>query len=611
MQRQTCVLMRQLAASLMCGLLCWSCQAAAYRVPEDFETIASAVAAAAQGDTVRVAPGTYREQVALERSINLVGEDARRCTVKGAQGENGGPVVTVTRRSRIAGLTIRDGETGILVRAGASLEIEDCRIVGNAADGIGFERHFNTTLTMRRCLVTRNGDGVDLEATQGAILGSRFVGNRDDGLDYDGDAGVLVYDCTFSDNGDDGIEIRLAKRTHALILDSRFERNAEDGIEVINSPIEGGDYNLLCVQRSMFDDNRRFGVGFVAHGTERHTGEMSKAAVYAAENAFMKSGEAAVSANYAMVFDAPNAYPEVVTGTLEWEGERRSQTLPVRMPLLVGIYNLRPSVDGTMGQDAEGVVVVGDRVYVADDNAYSIYALDRRTGRVVHAIPTDPFPGGMLEAPGPEGLEVIRGNGKQMLLLADDDGRSLYSLSLDEGMLGHVLRHRSTAAIGAVEGVAAIGGELLLAAGYTSIHRVEADSLEPRGAPVRLSFEGFGGHIAGIEADEAAGRVFATLSAYAGGQNWRNHRSGFAEMDPRLQQIRAFWHLGPFSNDPRGIAVADGLVYVADGRSDFTDRDTGEMNRGGFKVFVFLLEDNVGALERALPLLPVRREVEE
>jgi hypothetical protein len=33
------------------------------------------------------------------------------------------------------------------------------------------------------------------------------------------------------------------------------------------------------------------------------------------------------------------------------------------------------------------------------------------------------------------------------------------------------------------------------------------------------------------------------------------------------------------------------------------------MNRGGIKVFVFLLDDNWKALNKALPLLPVRYDV--
>ncbi len=442
---------------------------------------------------------------------------------------------------------------------------------------------------------------MDLEGTQGIFLNSRFVKNGDDGLDLDGDSGVLIYGCVFSDNNDDGIEIRIRTRTHAIILNSTFERNGEDGLEIINSPVEDGNYNLLGVQNCAFNLNQRFGVGFVAQEVEEHTGEMSKTAVYAVGNSFSGNSQGDISPNYSPVFAAPKAYPTMVKAMLEHKGERTSQEIPVQIPLLVGIYNLRPTTDGTMCRDAEGVTVSEDRIYVADDNSHAIYALDRRTGQVIDAASTQPFLGSTLNAPGPEGLDLAGGGA---LLLADDDGRSLYSLSLNPDSFGAILRRKNTDSIGAVEGMEKLGERILLASGNNKIHSVDAE-LRPLDTPVSLSFEGFGSHIAGIGADDS--RIFATLSAYVANQNWRNHASGFFEIDPDSREINGFWHLGPFSNDPRGIAVLDGLIYVADGRGDFVDKDTGEMNRGGLKVFAFMLEDDFKRLEGLLSVLPIRK----
>ena len=224
-------------------------------MPGDYSTISQAVTAARKEDTIRVAPGTYKEKLVIERSINLIGEDSKTCILKGNGDTNGDTIVTVANSVHIAGFSIRDGQTGIFVKAGASLKIEGCTIAACSEDGIGFDAAFNTTLLMRNCLITENTDGVDLESTQGMILSSKFVKNKDDGLDYDGDAGVLVYGCKFTDNGDDGIEIRISRRTHAIILDSVFEGSGEDGIEIINSPKKDGFYNLFCVQNCLFRSN--------------------------------------------------------------------------------------------------------------------------------------------------------------------------------------------------------------------------------------------------------------------------------------------------------------------------------------------------------------------
>ena len=584
-------------------LFCGMSYAAVLHVPDDFGSIGEAVGAAQAGDTVRVGTGTYLETLTLNLPIKLVGEAPERCVLKAPKGKDSGSVLVVNSRVFISGITIRDGEAGIMMKKGTSLEIENSYIIGNE-DGIFFESDFNTFLFMRDCLVTENGDGVDMESTQGVFLNSRFVKNRDDGLDMDGNAGALIYNCIFSDNKDDGIEIRIRKRTHAIILNSTFERNGEDGLEIINSPVDGGDYNILSIQNCTFNQNQRFGVGFVPHKVEKHTGEMSKTVVYAVENSFSGNAKGHVSPNYAPVFDAPKTYPKTVKVTLDRAGKQDSQEIPVQIPVLVGIYNLRPTTDGTMLRDAEGVTVSGDRVYVTDDDSHAIYVLDRRTGQVTDTISTQPFPESEFDAPGPEGLDIVDGN---TLLLADDDGRSLYSLSLNYETFGQVIQRQNTNSIGAVEGVERIGEQLLLASGSNKLYSADT-GLQTWEEPVNIGFAGFGSHIAGVGADEALRpRVFATLSAYVKDQNWRNHTSAFFEIDQDLREVVGFWHLGPFSNDPRGIAAQDGLIYVADGRSNFVDKDTGEMNRGGQKVFVFMLEDDSAALEKILHLLPVRK----
>ena len=603
--------MRIPIVAIILGIFSSVAQAAVYRVPEDYSTISQAVKVARKGDTVRVGPGTYKEQLVLEQSIKLIGEDSKTCILKGDGSRNSSTIVTVSDSLYISGFTIRDAHNGIFVKSGGSLEIENCSIAGCLDDGIGFEPAFNTTLFMRNCFVTETGDGVGLESTQGMILSSRFVKNKDDGVDYDGDAGVLVYGCEFVDNGDDGIEIRIAKRTGAIILNSVFEGNGEDGIEIINSPKEDGIYNLLCVQNCRFKNNRRFGVGFVPHKIEEHTGEMLKTAVYAVGNIFSDNGEGNVSPNYAPVFDARQNYPKAVKATIERMGKKVSQELAVKIPLLVGVYNLRPTTDGTIVRDVEGVLVFGNRIYVADDEARAIFVLDRRTGAVVKAASTNPFPGGSYKAPGPEGLDIVPYKGMDALLLSDDDGTSLFTLSLAKDSFGQVFRRQDTSAIGKVEGVERIGNQLILAAGHNKLYRRGAEDLQKGEEPITLTFEDFGSHIAGVGADKTGSRVFVTLSGYGTKDTAvrRNHKSTLFEIDPKLKKLYGFWHLGPFSNDPRGVSLSDGLIYIADGKSDFKDKETGEMNRGGIKVFVFLLDDNWKALNKALPLLPVRYDV--
>ena len=71
--------MKIVIIAIIFGIFSSITQATTYRVPYDYSTISQAVTAAREGDTVRVAPGTYKEKLVLERSINLIGEDSKTC----------------------------------------------------------------------------------------------------------------------------------------------------------------------------------------------------------------------------------------------------------------------------------------------------------------------------------------------------------------------------------------------------------------------------------------------------------------------------------------------------------------------------------------------------
>ena len=586
------------------------CYGKDWQVPRDHATIGEAILAASDGDTISIAPGTYREEIKLDRQLSLIGAGADQCTIQAPTKDS--VVIEVFADSTLTGVTVRDGDKGIYVGPGTTLTLEDCHIRDNATDGIHFEDDFNTVLKMRGCVVSGNKDGIDLESNQGWIINSRFENNLDDGLDLDGDAGVMVYGCQFLNNADDGVEVRIAVRTHAIFVNCSFEGNGEDGLEIINSPnphIE--KYNILSVQNCSFDGNKRYGVGFVSNNPEEHTGEMSRTAVYASGNDFQNPGVDNVSPNYVSVFDPLFAlYPKDVQAHVQINDKLNNSSVDVQVPTPIAVYDLEPTTDGVFLHDAEGVTVTPSEVIVADDETRAIYFLDRSTGRTERIIRTAPFADGLTTAKGPEGLDVISHNGQEAILLADDDGLSLFTLSVssDGGNDVSIIRQQSTEHIGRVEGVEQTRDGRLLVTLDDGLMLIDGESLSPISEKVGISFAGFGDHIAGVGVDEQTLRVYATLSAHKPGVNYRTHGNAFCVLDAELQRVEEFWHLGPFDEDPRGISVRDGLVYVVDGGKDFTDETTNEYNRNGIKVYVFLLDSSQEALDQVLPSLPLRRD---
>ncbi|MCP4640401.1 MAG: right-handed parallel beta-helix repeat-containing protein [bacterium] len=577
-----------------------------HEVPGDFKEVGAALDAAKAGDTVRLAPGKHQGNVTIPDGVTLEGAGAEECLLTGSKGS---PIVTVPAGATLKGLSIIDGETGVYLEAGASAVLEGCRIIGNATDGVGFVNDFNTYICMRDCHVEANGDGVDFESTQGVVLNSTFVRNRDDGLDLDGDAGALVYGCTFADNRDDGVEVRIAMRTHAIFQNCRFSGNGEDGLEIINSPVEDGVLNLLCVQNCAFDSNARHGVGFVAQDVEEATDELSKTMVWAVGNTFSGTTGKPVSANHAAVFEADKRLGDTIETAIQ-EGDRQTErSFPVRVPMLVGVYNLQPATDGSMMKDGEAVAVSGDRIYVSDDNSRAVFELDRRTGCVTRTIPVNPIPGSEAMGKGPEGLDLVMEDGKPVMLLADDTTECVYALDLAGDPFGKLLRSQDAKVLGSVEGFETVDDDTVAALVRSALVICKRHSLAPTREPIAATFGTLGGHVAGVGMDDATGTLYITSSGLRFNPLMRrNYASVLAELEPDLSAVKAAWHLGPFSNDPRGVAVSDNLVYVSDGRDPFVDDRTGEENRGGIKVFVFLREDDPEALEKALPLLPIRRD---
>jgi hypothetical protein len=101
-----------------------------------FTTIADALSAASNGDTIAVGPGTYEGGFTISVSISLVGAGSSMTTISG-----GGPVVTIASltSATISGVTISDGSAfvGGGIENDGTLVLTDSVVNGNTASGGG------------------------------------------------------------------------------------------------------------------------------------------------------------------------------------------------------------------------------------------------------------------------------------------------------------------------------------------------------------------------------------------------------------------------------------------------------------------------------------------
>lgn len=199
-----------------------------------YTTVAAALAAAADGDTIAIGQGTYAGGFTIDKSVSFLGAGATQTTISG-----GSPVITLPAQTlsvSISSVTITGGTgPGIYAQGSydtpyATLVVSDSTVSGNAGTGIGGWEN-------------------------GTILRSRIVDNGGTGV---GGGNWTIDRSTISGNGAQGVAI--SRRAGARISDSTISNNAGTGLYAV-----GG----ISVENSMISGNTaQFGGGIYVAGFE-------------------------------------------------------------------------------------------------------------------------------------------------------------------------------------------------------------------------------------------------------------------------------------------------------------------------------------------------------
>ncbi|MEM0120840.1 MAG: NosD domain-containing protein [Thermoprotei archaeon] len=104
------------------------------RVPADYPTIQEAIIAAAPGSTILVSSGTYCENLIINKTLTLMGEDKLSTII---DGNAIGTVVHVKANMvAVKGFTLRNGTRGVYVDQSNGSIITDNIITSNCFSGI-------------------------------------------------------------------------------------------------------------------------------------------------------------------------------------------------------------------------------------------------------------------------------------------------------------------------------------------------------------------------------------------------------------------------------------------------------------------------------------------
>ncbi len=237
---------------LLVGMLTFSARVqlvkgAELEVPKQYSTIQATIDAAKEGDTIKVAPGTYGENLVVDKSVSIVGEKKETTIIDGSGTDN---VIHMKAGGTVSGFTIRnapklDGKSGILVENHPVI-IND-NIIENNGVGVQLKQGSDGSKISNNVL-TDNGQGVRAEKSgnhdinDNTIKGSTF-------------GGIVLIDS--DKNGIFGNKLTENKMAGvALIRGSNH--NTITGNTITHSP-KGihldEESQLNTIQRNYFDSN--------------------------------------------------------------------------------------------------------------------------------------------------------------------------------------------------------------------------------------------------------------------------------------------------------------------------------------------------------------------
>ncbi len=212
-------------------------------VPKDYQTIQAAINAAQPGDLILVAPGTYKENLTIRKSLELRGTDAG-VIVDGSRARSA-PTILIqrTRDVIIQNLEITGGRRGIQVERSRDVIIKNNIIQKNRRQGILVTDNSQSTQIIENKIF-------DTAPDEGNVLGNGIILN--------GDKNAQVLKNFIARSAWSGLRLLSAV---AHIEGNTFEENQHYGIEIWPNWVDSPDVpSQATVLNNTLTGNVRAGI---------------------------------------------------------------------------------------------------------------------------------------------------------------------------------------------------------------------------------------------------------------------------------------------------------------------------------------------------------------
>lgn len=231
-----------------------------------FKTISAAISEAEKKDSedqrdIFISNGTYHEEIKINASMTLTGEDKKLTIIDGDGASN---TIEIDETSEISNLTVQGGNVGIYVSEDAGAKIKSCKIL--EAKKIGIEIEKSSTSSSKEVEVTKceiadgDGKGFYIKKRKVLIEDNEVIDNEEEGIDIRAGVKGKIKKNTISKNGESGIELIVGgsklkitgneiKSNSASGIANQFYKDSKKlgSIEIEKNKVQKNDnYGILC-----------------------------------------------------------------------------------------------------------------------------------------------------------------------------------------------------------------------------------------------------------------------------------------------------------------------------------------------------------------------------
>lgn len=200
------------------------------------------------GTKIRIAKGSYDEDITVGKGVQLKGSGRSDVTIKGKVTmkdgskledltvSGGGVVLSDGANASLSDVSVKNAGTGIITKGRGKLKMKDVKVRGN---GKGLYIQRGKDIEIIGCEVTDNGEeGIDIRANvDGVISGNLISGNHESGIEVIlGDSELKISNNNIKNNRASGIAAQYYKSAKKL-----------GGLKITGNKINSNkDYGLTC-----------------------------------------------------------------------------------------------------------------------------------------------------------------------------------------------------------------------------------------------------------------------------------------------------------------------------------------------------------------------------